>query len=159
MEQHSANSDDLSRLERCLSAWQPAEAGLNADAVLFAAGRASVRPSPTRFVWPTLTAIAAVLAIVLGVRLVHEQSERLALAQQIQRVTAKASISPSLDTDTEPRPQGEMSPDSLFVSHRLLENGLDAWPPQVVARAESPLPAVQDPPVLRVGRLDVLLDP
>ena len=34
---------DLSDLERRLASWQPASAGLNADAMLFAAGQAAAR--------------------------------------------------------------------------------------------------------------------
>jgi hypothetical protein len=158
MEPHSANSDDLSRLERRLSAWQPAEAGLDADALLFAAGRASVRPGPARFVWPALTAFVALLAIVLGVRLTAERGERLALVQRLQQVTAKAS--PSLDLDsTDPSSDIEPRPDSFLMSHRLLETGLDGWPAEMVVRAEISDAPSPEPPVLRAGRRDVLLDP
>lgn len=160
MQPHSENSDDLSPLERRLSAWQPTEAGLDADALLFAAGRASARPGPERFVWPALTAIASLLVIVLGVRLTAERSERLALVQQLQQLAAKASPSPSLDIDSpEASPDIEPPSDSFLVSHRLLEKGLDGWPDRMVARAEKSDTPVQDPPILQAGRRNVLLDP
>ncbi len=48
------NADDLTDLERRLSSWEPTTEGLDSDALLFAAGRASARPGLGRFVWPAL---------------------------------------------------------------------------------------------------------
>jgi len=53
---HPCPDGELNDLERRLSAWRPAAEGLDPDAVLFAAGRASVRPGPARFAWPALAA-------------------------------------------------------------------------------------------------------
>lgn len=67
MDTHANRPEDLNDLERRLAAWQPSRDGLDADAVLFAAGRASVQPRPARFVWPALTTLLTALIVVLGV--------------------------------------------------------------------------------------------
>ena len=159
MDMHSHHADDLSELEHRLSAWEPASAGLDCDAVLFAAGRASVRPSPARFGWPALTACLTVLAVGLGVWLADERTERLVLAQQLrQRTTVPTpDVSPSpspADAPSEPLPVDE-SPDSFLATHRALEKGLDAWPVRAIVRAETP---GSNPRVLQVGTRDALLD-
>jgi hypothetical protein len=163
MEPHSHHPEDLSELEHRLSAWRPADEGLNADAVLFAAGRASVRLGPARFVWPALTVCLAGLAVVLGVCLNVERSERLALARQLrQPPPAPAPKSaPSIEVSpVELPPAEDVPPTSFLAAHRLLERGLDDWPERVVvARVETPAPALPHTPVLQVGQRDLLLDP
>jgi hypothetical protein len=157
MDTHPDRPDDLSNLERRLAACEPAADGLDADAMLFAAGRASARPGPARFVWPALAACLAGLAVVLGAWLTAERSERLALArrpnQQSLPVPAPPAAAPS-----EPSTAEEPAPNSLFAAHKALEQGLDAWPAQPVARAnptDSPASAGN---VLQVGRPDRLPD-
>lgn len=154
------HAEDLSDLERRLSTWQPDDARLDADAVLFAAGRASVRPSKARFVWPALTACLAGVAIVLGVCLKAEHAERLSLVQQMRQPTlAPPSSPPASILPAESAPAEDVPPNSILATHRALERGLDAWPEQAVARAETPDPSLSNPPILRVGRRDFLLDP
>src|SRR5438552_19059242 len=80
----SPHPDNLKDLERRLAACAPATGGLDADAMLFAAGRASARRGAARFVWPALTASLAALVVVLGIRLANERSERLALVQRLR---------------------------------------------------------------------------
>ncbi len=161
MDQHPHRPDELSELERRLSAWAPADAGLNADAVLFAAGRASARPGLSRFVWPALTTCMTLLALVLGVCLIAERSERLDLARQLRpQPSVPAPPAPSLDVDRVERPSpDEPPPDSYLASHRALEKGLDAWPIQAVVRVETSGPLRPSPAVLQAGHRDVLLDP
>jgi hypothetical protein len=155
--------DDLKDLERRLAAYAPSPTGLNADAMLFAAGRASVRPGVARFVWPALTLGLTTLAVVLGVWLATERAERLDLAQQLRQTRPPHVPSPSPpfspgDAPTERPTEYEPAPNSLLAGHRALEQGLDAWPPQAVAWAEAPGPP-SDAPVLKVGWRDSLLDP
>jgi hypothetical protein len=163
MEPHSHHPEDLSELEHRLSAWRPADEGLNADAVLFAAGRASVRPGPARFVWPALTVCLAGLAIVLGVCLNVERSERLALARQMRQLSPAPAPKPAPPVEvspTEPPPAEDVPPTSLLAARRLIERGLDDWPERVaVVRVETPAPALPRAPVLQVGQRDLLIDP
>lgn len=160
MEPYPHDSDNLSELERRLSGWEPAADGLDADALLFAAGRASVRAGPARVVWPALTGLLSVLSVVLGVWLAAERGERLALTQQLrQQPTPFVQSSPASDADAAP-PESptvdEPPPDSYLAGRRALEKGLDAWPVRVVAHAH---PLAPEPDILRLGQRNVLLDP
>jgi hypothetical protein len=146
--------DNLSELERRLAACGPATAGLDADAMLFAAGRASVRPGRMRFIWPSVSAGLAVLAAALGVWLAAERSERLLLAEHLRRPAPAPSL-PS--APPQPHTADEPAPNSLLSAHRALEKGLDAWPPLATPDLP-PGPPPADPPVLRVGRYATLPD-
>jgi hypothetical protein len=151
-------------VERRLAAYAPATAGLDADAMLFAAGRASAKPSAARLVWPALTLCLTTLVAVLGFWLATERAERLQLAQLLRQPLPQPSpnSTPSStpgDAPSETPTGHEPAPNSLLAGHRALEQGLDAWPPQTVARAEEPEPMPPEPRVLRVGWRDSLLDP
>jgi len=149
--------DDLSEMERRLGACAPAADGLDADAMLFAAGRASARPGPARFVWPALTTCLAALAVGLGAWLAVERAERLSLAERL-RQPAPAPVPSPLPAPPEPPTADEPAPNSFLAARQALEQGLDAWPPAPVPAAGPPGPLPPDPPVLRVGRPDMLPD-
>jgi hypothetical protein len=161
MDTHPHRPDDLSSLERRLAACAPAAAGLDADAMLFAAGRASARPGPARFVWPALAACLAGLAVVLGTWLAAERSERLALAQRLRQAPAPVptpSPPSSSAAPLEPSTAEEPPPNSLLAAHKALEHGLDAWPAQPVTRTNTTDPPASASHVLQVGRPDRLPD-
>ncbi len=80
--QFSDNQDDLSNVEHRLSAWRPQAEGLNADAMLFAAGRASGHRPPSRL-WMALVAVLIMQAVGLGAWGISERSGRLALSSQL----------------------------------------------------------------------------
>jgi hypothetical protein len=150
------NSDDLSDLERRLAGCEPSPVGLDADAMLYAAGRASVPQSgPARFVWPTVSAGLAVLAAILGVCLVAERSERFALAQRGQDALATPAQFGQAAQDELPAKEN-WAPSSVLAARRALEQGLDAWPP--VTETQPPGPPLPDEPILRVGKLSSLLE-
>ncbi|HTU93724.1 MAG TPA: hypothetical protein VMF69_26830 [Gemmataceae bacterium] len=164
MATHSDRPEDLSALEHRLSAWQPNSAGLDADAVLFAAGRASVRPGPARFAWPALTALLTALSVVLGLWLADERSERLALARSLRTTSPAPVVNPSSPPAANAAPPelsgpDELPPDSYLASRRALEKGLDAWPSRVIVRVGPPDPSSREPPILRLGQRDALLEP
>jgi hypothetical protein len=150
------NSDDLSDVERRLAACEPSAAGLDADAMLFAAGRASVRPSAARVLWPLLTACLAALVVVLGAWLWFERAERLSLAGRLQQ--SAPAPAPAPVPPPEPPTAAEPPTSSVFAGHRALEQGLDAWPPAPLPDAGPPGPLPPDPPILRVGRSATLPD-
>ncbi|HTU16559.1 MAG TPA: hypothetical protein VMG10_00735 [Gemmataceae bacterium] len=161
---HSHRPEDLNELERRLSAWQPSPAGLDADTMLFAAGRASAASSPARFAWPGLSLVLTALTIVLSMALAAERGERQALARQLrenqQPPSAIASPSPAANVAAEELPvSDEPPPDSYLASRRALEKGMDAWPVRVVVHAGPPEPSVPNPPILRLGQRDALLEP
>jgi hypothetical protein len=58
--------DELTPLERQLAACRPSAAGLDADAMLFAAGRAAARPGAARHVWPVLACGFVTVSLALG---------------------------------------------------------------------------------------------
>ena len=78
------NDAELSALERSLAACRPSADGLNADAMLFAAGRASARGGKA---WPVATGVLAALSVALGIGLWVERSERVALAARLTQAT------------------------------------------------------------------------
>jgi hypothetical protein len=162
MDTHSQHSDDLNELERRLSAWQPTSAGLNPDAMLFAAGRAAARHGSAHLLWPALTAGTTLLAVVLAVGLFAERNERLALAQQLRQqtpTTVSIPAPPPPVVPTESPAADEPSPNSYLASHRALETGLEDWPARVLVRVETPVSPSPPPPVLQVGQRNTLLDP
>jgi hypothetical protein len=148
--------DDLSDLERRLAAWQPAAQGLDADAMLFAAGRAAGRPPRGRLLWAALSVSLAVLAVALGAWAARERSGRLALAQQLRQPAAPAPgpLPPAAVPSEEPAESP--STDSLLAARRALEHGLDAWPPRPVVSSD---PSPPSAPVLRLGGRNSLLGP
>jgi hypothetical protein len=155
----SPRPDDLSDLERRLAGWRPATAGLDPDALLFAAGRASVpRPSPIRFAWPAVAAALALLAAGLGAWIAVERSGRLALAEELRHAPrpqepAPRELPPAPVDDSDPPPIS-----SYFVARNLvLAHGVDAWSDRTLAPA--PAPGHSDtPPILQVGRPDTWPD-
>jgi hypothetical protein len=158
MDKHSDRPDDLSELERKLSAWEPTAAGLDAEAMLFAAGRAAARPGSIRFVWPTLTVVLAILATGLGIGLSEERTERKLLAERL-RQQAPPFVSPSAPAaviPTEPPSADAPSPESFLAAHRALENGLETWRPRPAIPGD---PSVSEGLVMRVGQPYALLDP
>jgi hypothetical protein len=157
---HPQGPDDLSALERQLTGCEPATAGLDADAMLFAAGRASARPGPARFAWPALAACLAALAAVLGVWLAAERAERLTLARLLRQQPPAPVPAPAPPDAVPPEPTADQpQPSSLLAAHHALEQGLDAWPPQPVAEPDVPGPPAPAQPNLQVGWRDALLDP
>jgi hypothetical protein len=134
--------DELTPLERQLAACRPSAAGLDADAMLFAAGRASVRPNPARFVWPGIAAGFAVLSLALGSGLVAERSERLALADRLTRPADVESPRPTpIQSPATP------GPDSYLAARRLIERD-EAWPFHTTDDA-SPTDSPPSPPTIR----------
>jgi hypothetical protein len=121
MDADARNPDDLTDLERRLADWRPDAAGLDPDAMLFAAGRASVRPNPTRFVWPAIAACMMVVAMGLGGWAAKERTGRLELVRLMQR-PAPAAPMPTPETSPQPPPVG-----SYFAMSRLVRQDPDAF--------------------------------
>jgi hypothetical protein len=133
-------SDDLNDLERRLAALSPAGDGLAADRMLFAAGKACVRPGSRQFTWMALSASLALLAGGLGIWGLNERTERLALAARLEP-TRQQPAQP-LNTSQEPILESA-SPDrldetSFLASHQILRSGLEGLPAALTSpRAEA----------------------
>ena len=164
MDTNADRPEDLNALEHRLSAWQPDSAGLDTDTMLFAAGRASVRPGPARFARPALTVLLTGVSVVLGMWLAVERNERMVLTAQLQQHPPARAVNPvppsAVNTVPVESPYSdELPPDSYLASRRALEEGLDAWPSRVEVRGGPPDPSLTDPPILRLGQRDTLLEP
>jgi hypothetical protein len=126
MDTNSVPPDDVNELERRLSAWQPSDAGLAPAAMLFAAGRASVRASKGWLAWPILSGCLASAVVALGVSLQAQRSEVLALREQLERRPAEFAPAADETPATEPPAPGaylalrrqweEQSGDAMFRS-------------------------------------------
>jgi hypothetical protein len=148
MDTNASQPDDLNDLERRLSNCRPSAEGLDAEAMLFAAGRAAARPGPARFVWPGVAGCFALLAVALGTLLASERSERLALARQLQEQRPAALPPPAPLEAT--APTQEALPGSLLAAHRSLQQDFDAW---LASAGPAPVPsqgpAFPSPPIPR----------
>jgi hypothetical protein len=148
----------LSDLERRLAAVRPSADGLDADAMLFAAGRASARPGVGRFAWPALAGCLALTVAGLAGSLTVERSERLALAQKVRTLTPSPPPMPLPAAAEEP--VADPDPSSYFASHRALEQGLDAWPVRPLTQAEPPHESPRPPTLVpRAWQRDAGLEP
>jgi hypothetical protein len=156
MDTHTNNTGDLSDLERCLASCEPARDGLDADSMLFAAGRASARPGKAHYLWPALTTSMAALALVLGIWLALERAERQSLARLLQEATGPRPT--PAEVKPEP-PSADQPPHSgVLVRHGIVDEGLETGPGPAVVQVEPPGSQLPDPPILRVGRPDMLPD-
>jgi hypothetical protein len=152
MDTDCSPEDDLSGIERRLAAWRPAAPDRGADAVLFAAGRASARSRRTAWI---VAAGFAVAAVALGVWGGLERSARLELAQQLREA-------PHMPAPPDVRPSPEERPppgDYLTARDLILERGVDAWVHRARVDASPSASGPLAPTTLGAWRRDRLLDP
>jgi hypothetical protein len=149
------NDEDLSTLERRMSGWRPATGSLDADAMLFAAGRASVQRGVAQFAWPALTGCLALVAVCLGTWLAIERGQRQALAAQLQERTSRPAIVGGAE---EPPQEEELAPDSYLAGWQALGQGADSWPAHPAAEGPAD-PRGPKPVIPQVGRPDTWLEP
>jgi hypothetical protein len=151
MDADRRHADDLTDLEKRLSGWRPAAEGLNAAAMLFAAGRASAA-GRRRLLWPAATVCVAMVALALGVGLARERSESRKLAAQLERrEPAGGIVAPGFESGPSALFQDELPSDSYLRVRRLLERDADAWPAEVTSQPDKPTGPPAPPP--RVPRL------
>jgi hypothetical protein len=151
--------DRLNDLERRLSAWQPSAEGLDADRMLFAAGRASARAGAGRFAWPALAACFALTAAALGGWLAAERAGRQELARLLRQQPPARPLAPEAAPTPAAPPPGEPMPPSVYLAaRRALEHGVDAWPPPPPPDGEPQEGVQPGPPVLQVWQRDRLFD-
>jgi hypothetical protein len=157
MESHP---DGLSDLERRLAALAPSGTGLDADRMLFAAGRASAPPARRGAFWPAVAALLTLLSVGLAAAWLDERAEHRALAEQWDRAmrrpltpaTAEVPEPSSSQSDEVASANGPAS-ESVLQSHRILEAGLDglaAAPPGPAPGGTTP----SDVPILRARSTD-----
>ena len=148
MDSHSSNSDDLRKLEGRLADWQPNREGLDLEAMLFAAGRASARHGKAWLAWPMACTCLALVTVVLGARLAAERSERLALIQELtHRSTELAPTSSPIGSD---KSIGEpLTPNSYLVLRQEWDRHFGALAPRPTGAGEGPKRRNAEPAILR----------
>src|SRR5438445_38546 len=151
MDNNMPHPDDLTELERRLAAWKPAHDGLDHEAMLFAAGRASARPGGGWLAWPILSGSLALAAVALGVWLAAERSERLAPLRKL--------VEPALASTPVVTPMAEpLSPNSYLSLRREWEQQAGDWLNRSTAAVPKG-PAFPEPPILRAWQPDDPSDP
>jgi hypothetical protein len=155
--QPASNEDDLSDVERRLTGWQPAAERLDADAMLFAAGRAAGQGGLGRLLWPACCVLLVVQAAGLLVWGLAERAERLVLASRLheQRPPPNTPLAPPVLSESGYTP----SPDDYLHMRRMMEQEPDSG--QGSLQPERPPPGGPPPepailtPRLRDGLLEL----
>jgi hypothetical protein len=114
------SEDDLSGIERRLSAWQPATDDLHADAMLFAAGQAAGRRNRAALLWPAACVLLALQVVGLGLWGLREHTECQALASRLAERGAPASAA-STSVAAMPEPSYTPSPNDYFHLRQRVE--------------------------------------
>jgi hypothetical protein len=142
------DEDSLTDVERRLAGWQPATGRLDADAMLFAAGRSSARRGRTWLVWPACCLLLALQTAGIAWWGLSERAERVALAQLLREQAVPTNQAPPPDVMADSRYQP--SPDDYFHLRQMIEQDpqrlLVSWqsdvPPPI---APPPEPAILTP--------------
>jgi hypothetical protein len=152
------NQDDLSDVERRLADWRPAAAGLDADAMLFAAGQATGRRGRGRLLWPALCVLLATQAVMLGAWGLSERSERLALASRLHESAPESSAPPATAVAILPKSSYTPAPDDYFHLRGRTEQDLNRW--LTLAHTDAPAPGTPppEPTIPRAGQRDGVFD-
>ncbi|HLW64837.1 MAG TPA: hypothetical protein VKS79_05910 [Gemmataceae bacterium] len=151
-----ANFHEMNEIERRLAACAPAGDGLKADAMLFAAGRASARRSPATFLWPVAFTALSLLTITVYSMWMNEHQERIAMASQLRQILMAAPTSP-LKPGTAPE-EYDRGSGGLLEVHRALEQNRDPLPaePEIFFGTSRPSP---EPEIMRADSLNHMLEP
>ncbi len=151
--------DDLNDVERRLAGWRPASTGLDADAMLFAAGQAAARRG--RLLWPALCALLAVQVAALGAWGLSEHAECRALVSRLQERAPAPRVPPApAVAGAAAEPSYKPSPDDYFHLLRRIEQDPSGWLASAEPAAPQALgPPAPEPPVLKAGQRDLRLSP
>jgi hypothetical protein len=160
MDKHiPGDEDNLNDFERRLAGWRPTVEGLDAHAMLFAAGHAAGQRGRARLLWPALCVVLAVQVAGLSMWGLSERAERQALASQLrERPPARNTPAETLDTVL---PESAYTPspeDYLHLRQRMEQDPsrlLLSFSPTGSQPLEPPPP---NPPILRAGQRDGQLD-
>jgi len=155
----SHNQDDLSDIERRLADWRPASSGLDADAVLFAAGQATAGRGRGRLLWPVLCVLLAGQAALLGAWGLSERAERVALASRIHEIAPEPKVPPASAVAILPKSSYTPSPDDYFHLRGRTEQDLNRWlTSQASTDAPAPGPPAPEPTIPRAGQRNGVFD-
>jgi hypothetical protein len=159
MEPQDPNREDgLSRVERRLAGWRPDSAGLDADAMLFAAGLAAGGRGRRRVLWPALCGVMTALAIGLGIWGLNEYDQRRLLSQRFSSEQPTPSTAPA-NANVGSDPSSAMPEGYFSMLRRLeIEKDPDAWLVSSPAGGQSIGPPPPEPAILKAGQAGNLLE-
>jgi hypothetical protein len=156
MHNEPSPAENLSELEDRLRNWLPTSDGCDADALLYAAGQASVRRPLRPLAWVSLACTMTVLCVALASWLWLERAERQALGRQLAEKSQPVPSEPTYP-DSRPTPD-ERAGNTLIAGDRVLGPGLQ--PPAAVK--PEPMPSHASPsiraPILYVGQRNGVAD-
>jgi hypothetical protein len=146
-------------VERRLTGWRPGAEGLDADAMLFAAGLAAGRSGRGRLLWPALCVVLAVQAAGLGVWGLAERAECQALAERLRDRTPTPGTPPATDVAVVPETPDEASPADYLSTRRRLEQDPNGWLASLQpAGPQDPGPPPPEPALLTPRQRDGLFE-
>jgi hypothetical protein len=148
--QSPRDANDLSGIERTMAGWQPSTAGLDTDAMLFAAGQAAAAGRRGRYLWPALCAFLAIQTTGLAIWGLREHSEREVLARRLGDHTPAAQVPPA-DVVASYSP----SPNDYIHLRQRAEHDQRLW--LAAEHAEAAGGPGLDPAILRAGERERLL--
>ncbi|MFI5459755.1 MAG: hypothetical protein ACHRXM_30385 [Isosphaerales bacterium] len=152
------HEDDLSDLERHLAGWRPAAGGLDADAMLFAAGQAAGRRGRSQLLWPVLCALLTVQAAGLGMWGLSERALRQSLASRLPERAPTLSVPPATVVVVR-ESSYPPSPGDYLSMRRLMEQDPNGWLAALQPAGSKPLvPPPPQPAILTPRRRDGLFD-
>jgi hypothetical protein len=152
------HEDDLNDLESRLSGWRPGNEGLDAAAMLYAAGVAEGRRGRSTLLWPAACVLLAGLAAGLGGWGLAERAERQALASRLRDRAPTPRESPATAVAVVPEPFDRPSPDGYLSLRRRMEQDPNRW--LAPLQPEGPLPTPPpEPAILHGGQRDGTIDP
>jgi hypothetical protein len=151
--------EDLSEVERHLAGWKPDAGNLDADAMLFDAGRAAGGGGRGALLWPALCAFLAAQAAGLGVWGLSERTERLALAGRLRDGTPAANVPAAPAVVVLPESSYTPLPDDYFHLRRRAEQDPGRWLASSRSeRTQPPGPPPPSPAIFSAGQRDGLPD-
>jgi hypothetical protein len=157
MDVNTPGDQDLSKFEHRLKSWRPSAEGLDADAMLFAAGFAAARSWRDRRAGPVLCGVLASVALGLGAWALTERAERLALASRIPTQGPVANRSYVSAGPVLPELSSAPSPDSYLSLSRHMEQDPAGWLASLEpVGSQSIEPPPPQPAILRAGQRDAL---
>ena len=128
METNPTPDGELNELERRLGEWRPSTVGLNADQMLFAAGRDSVRPGRGRNASLIASGCLALVATALGAGFMHERQARIDLFAQLQNVRPDSQLNGQITPESaEVYLVEKPAASSYLAAHTALAHDPDAW--------------------------------
>jgi hypothetical protein len=151
------DQDDMTDFERRLTGWRPQTNGLNADAMLYAAGLAAAERRTSRL-WPALCAVLLAQVAGLAAWGISERSERLALSSQLDGNFSSPVATAKVERDDASRRGYTPSPNDYLHQRRRMEHDASYL---LAAASPGRFPVEQGfPPgaVLRAGEWGELLD-